>query len=48
MNEIPSICEDTREIDSIWFEEGCDGPNGWSTTAFETSGYHCHRIRAYS
>lgn len=42
------ICDDTREIDAIWLEEGCDGPNGWCTTASEKSSYKCDRIRAYA
>ncbi|WPE19859.1 hypothetical protein [Shinella zoogloeoides] len=46
MNDIPSICEDTREIDSIWFP-GEDAGGFW-VSANAASPHKCDRIRAYS
>ena len=46
--EVPTILDDTRKIESIWLEEGCDGPNGYWIGASQTSGYRCDEIRVYA
>lgn len=43
--QIPTILEDTRKIDSIWFE---DGQTGHSVSINEKSSYKCDDIRAYA
>lgn len=42
---IPTILDDARKIDSIWFE---DGQTGHAVSIHETSSFKCDEIRAYA
>lgn len=49
MTEVPTILEDTRKIDSIWFfPEGSDGLSGFCSSNKASSSFYCDEIRAYA
>lgn len=49
MNDVPTILDDTRKIDAIWFfPEGGDGLNGFCSSNKPGSAYFCDEIRAYA
>lgn len=45
---IPTILDDARKIDSIWFPDNEDGPHGYWIGASEKSSKKCDEIRAYA
>ncbi len=47
-NDIPTILDDTRKIDSIWFPDDEDGASGYWIRAKRNSSKFCNEIRSYA